>query len=183
MDLTILVDMDGVIVDTMAGFNKEFSRRFPQIPVIPLEEIREFYLERQYSPEHSSNIHQIWATPGFFAGLLPIPGSIAALHELVNQADVAICTSPFTESKTCAQEKWQWVEQYLGKEWLKRLIITKDKTRVYGNILIDDKPQITGAKESPFWEHVLYTQPWNKNIQEKRRLTWQNYKEVLTELV
>lgn len=181
MDLAILVDMDGVLVNTMKGFNSELKRQVPNIPLIPIEEIREFYLDKQYPREYASAINNVWATPGFFYSLKAFPGSKEALNEIVKYADVAICTSPYTESSTCAQEKWQWVEENLGQEWLKRLIITKDKTRVAGNILIDDKPEVTGARK-PTWEHVLYTQPWNSQISGKRRLTWENWREVLSEL-
>ena len=39
-------------------------------------------------------------------------------------------------------EKYQWVEKYLGKSAVSQLMLTKDKTIVHGDILIDDKPMI-----------------------------------------
>ena len=32
----------------------------------------------------------------------------------------------------------------MGKDWCSRLILTKDKTIVAGDLLFDDKPKITG---------------------------------------
>jgi len=60
----------------------------------------------------------------------------------------------------CHSEKAQWVEKHLGSYWLKKLIITKDKTVVYGNVLIDDKHPITGALK-PMWDQIVYDQPYN----------------------
>ena len=49
---------------------------------------------------------------------------------------------------------------------------------VYGDVLIDDNPYAKEGVRKPDWEHVFYTQPWNKDLPGKR-LTWENYKEVL----
>ena len=59
-----------------------------------------------------------------------------------------------------------------------RIILTRYKTLVVGDILIDDRPELTGIK-SPTWEHVLFDQPYNKAVTGKRRLNWQNYQKVL----
>ena len=32
----------------------------------------------------------------------------------------------------------------MGKDWCNRMILTKDKTIVAGDLLFDDKPKITG---------------------------------------
>ena len=55
----------------------------------------------------------------------------------------------------CVLEKYQWVEAHFGYDWTKRVILTRDKTIVSGDILIDDKPEITGCAMPP-WQHVLY---------------------------
>ena len=45
-------------------------------------------------------------------------------------------------------------------------------------IILVDKPNIDGIMV-PIWEHVIYTQPYNKNVPGKRRLTWMDYQAVL----
>ena len=64
-------------------------------------------------------------------------------------------------------------------DWIKKLIITSDKTIVDGNYLIDDKPIITGTNPNPTWEQIYYTKSYNKNKKGKRRLTWNSWKRVL----
>ena len=71
----------------------------------------------------------------------------------------------------------QWIKEHLGQEFAERTIITRDKTLVYGDILIDDKPEVTGI-HTPAWTHVVYDQPYNREAT-ANRLTWNNYKEVL----
>jgi 5'-nucleotidase len=40
--------------------------------------------------------------------------------------------------------QYDWVKNHLGKHWLKKLILTADKTIVKGHLLIDDKVDIKG---------------------------------------
>jgi 5'-nucleotidase len=131
-----------------------------------------------YHEKYRKLIHEITLRKDFFRSLPILPGAKAALELLLHLGhEVRIVTAPKIEHTPCVPEKYAWVEEHLGREWVKRLMVTCDKTFVHGNILIDDKPIITGAQR-PTWEHVLYDQPYNK-AQPNRRLTWGNFKEVL----
>ena len=44
--------------------------------------------------------------------------------------------------------QYEWVENHLGKDWIDRLILTRDKTMINGDVLIDDKINITGIYNS-----------------------------------
>lgn len=181
-DITILFDMDGVIVDTTGGFTERWKEMFPQIPCISYEDINTFDLEELYPHEYKCLVSQVWNSQGLFYRLKPLPGAIKSIEEIKRKVrDIAICTSPPSKNKYAVQEKYEWVRDNLGSNWLKRLIITKDKTRINGDILIDDKPTLFGV-QNPSWEHILYTHPWNAKITNLRRLTWKNWKEVLIEL-
>ncbi|WP_455003872.1 5' nucleotidase, NT5C type, partial [Cardiobacterium hominis] len=70
-------------------------------------------------------------------------------------------------------EKIAWVEEHLGFDWTARVMLTKDKTLVRGDILIDDKPEISGSL-SPVWQHWLYDAPYNRHINTPRRIRWQD---------
>ena len=91
---------------------------------------------------------------------------------------VFLCTSPLSEYQNCVLEKYEWVDEHLGPEWVDQIVLTRDKTIVYGDVLIDDRPQIDGAA-TPTWEHILYDQPYNRTETSKRRLTWANWRSVL----
>ena len=106
-------------------------------------------------------------------------GGKEALTEMKEKGHIVfLCTSPLTEYTNCILEKYQWVDEHLGFDWTKKIIITKDKTLVRGDYLIDDNPNPKGAL-APAWEHIIYDFPYNREIKDKRRLTWENWKEVL----
>jgi 5'-nucleotidase len=181
-NLTVLVDMDEVIVDTVKGFSNKWMEMFPEISPPHYEKLTTLTLEELYLPKHRDKVLKVWSSQRLFYELDPLEGAIEAIEEIRRRVkDIAICTSPPKRNQFAIQEKYEWVRDNLGSDWLKRLIITRDKTRIRGDILIDDKPEIRGA-QIPSWEHVLYTHPWNKKIEHLRRLTWANWKDVLIEL-
>lgn len=175
----ILVDMDGVIADFEKGFLKNFRKKYPDKDYITLGKRTTFYVKEQYPKEVQEEVKSIYLAPGFYRSLPAIPGSLEALLEINELGhEVFICTSPLSEYENCVLEKYQWVDEKLGKDWVKKLMITKDKTLIKAEFLIDDKPEIKGA-ETPVWEHIIYTQQYNLSETSKRRLTWKNWKSVL----
>lgn len=167
----ILIDQDGVLADFEQSVKSIWQNRYG-VP-LPLSKDRKHFYLHQELPHHAENLNNIYAEPGFFENLPPISGAINALHELLDAGlDVRICTAPINAYRHCVSEKFAWVERHLGHEWIKRIILTKDKTWVRGDILIDDKPHITGSVQ-PTWVHYLYDQPYNRTI-DKPRISWTN---------
>ena len=177
----LLVDMDGVVTNFNKQiwdiFEKEFDiKKFPRPEVLP------FYAEEAYGdPLFKSQMHWINTEQGFFKNLPPIDGAIEALHDLEKDYEVFICTAPLLLNPTCCDDKMWWVKKHLGEEWKRRTIITKDKTVIDGDFLIDDKPIITGIAEEPIWQRIIFDQPYNKNTV-GRRLNWENYREVINKI-
>lgn len=175
--MLILVDMDGVLADFDLHACAELERIHPEVVQVPLEERREFYLKDDY-PDDRDKIIAITSKQGFFANLTMIPGAYAGMLKLVGLGhDVRICTAPLTENDYCVHEKYHWVRKNMPA-FQSKLIITKDKTLVRGDILIDDKPEITGAM-NPLWLHVVYDQPYNRHVDGRPRMSWHNTHELL----
>ncbi len=176
----ILVDQDGVLADYEKGFEFWFKGLFPRYEVIPYEKRNTFYQEDQYGekyPEIREEIEKIPLMNGFYASLPMIVGAREGLEKLTEIADVRICTSPKTDNPYCASEKIEWIRRLLGDKWVRRTIITKDKTVVRGDYLIDDKPNIEGV-DIPLWEQIFYDHPYNRGIN-KKRITWEKIDEFL----
>lgn len=76
----------------------------------------------------------------FFRNLKPIKGGVDAIKYLQAQEffEVFILTAPSVKNPLCYTEKRLWVEDYLGMEMVKRLIITPNKGLNKGDYLIDD---------------------------------------------
>ena len=172
--------MDGVIADFEGDFLRRWKNLYPERKYIELEERLGFYLRDQYPEEYLDHVQEIYHGPGFYQNLPPIPGALEALREIKNSNNsVLLCTSPMLPKyENCVLEKYHWVYKHLGEEWVYNIVLTKDKTIIKGDILIDDMPEVNGT-EKPEWEHVLYDQPYNRRINGKRRLTWNNWREVL----
>nr|XP_023395492.1 5'(3')-deoxyribonucleotidase, mitochondrial [Loxodonta africana] len=83
----------------------------------------------------------------------------------LENTDVFICTSPIRMFKYCPYEKYAWVEKHFGPEFLEHVVLTRDKTVISADLLIDDRPDITGAEANPSWEHVLFTACHNQHLQ------------------
>lgn len=175
MNPVVLVDMDGVLADYCTGFTTVWRGRYPDEYCPDMATLDTFYIEDKYSPELKPLVAAIDREEGFFRGLPPIPGSIEGMKHLrsLPMVDMKICTSP-VRSPYCMMEKYLWIEHYLGYDWLKDLIFTKDKTMIRGDYLIDDKPEITGLY-TPHWEHIVFDQPYNRLINDRMRLDWNNY--------
>ncbi|XP_073901272.1 5'(3')-deoxyribonucleotidase, cytosolic type isoform X2 [Castor canadensis] len=145
----VLVDMDGVLADFEAGLLRGFRRRFPGEPHVPLAQRRGFLAREQYRalrPDLADKVASVYEAPGFFLDLEPIPGALEALREMNDMPDteVFICTSPLLKYDHCVGEKYRWVERNLGPQFVERIILTRDKTMVLGDLLIDDKDTIQG---------------------------------------
>lgn len=159
----ILIDMDGVIADFEGGFLNSWREQHPDKPYIPLEKRTTFYVRDQYIQEFKDKIDDvydrveaIYLSPGFHRFLPSIPGSLKALSEMKDMGHgVFICTSPKSDNEHCIKEKYEWIEQHLGNHWLERVVVTKDKTIIKADALIDDKDQIEGVVKKPSWEHII----------------------------
>lgn len=177
--MRILVDMDGVIADFDGEFLKRWQKRHPDKFFVPIEERGTFYVRDSYPDELKPLVTEILLEPSFFREMMPMDGAMEALSEMNEMGwEVFICTSPLSTYKNCVLEKYEWVENHLGTDWIKRVILTKDKTLIKADYLIDDRPEITGVENIPSWEHILYDRPYNGEMN-KKRLTWENWKGVL----
>lgn len=177
--MRILIDMDGVLSDFDGEFLKRWRERYPDKFYVPIEERTTFYVKQQYPDDLKPLVSEIVLEPGFFRDMMPIEGGKEALDEMDDLGhEVFICTSPLSAYKNCVLEKFEWVDRVIGAKWVKSIILTKDKTLVKADYIIDDKPEITGVEHTPSWEHILYDRPYNRKA-DKKRLTWSNWKSVL----
>ena len=175
----ILVDMDDVLANFEKGFLEKWKNKFPHHPHVPLIGRTTFHIEDDYPDELEKEIRSIFSAPGFFENLDMIPGGKEALVKMEALGHTAlICTNPISKYENCVLEKYHWVSKNLGYRWTKKMIVTKDKTLIYGDILIDDKPEPVGLRK-PVWKHVLFDAPHNKSVKNKLRITWDNWEKIL----
>ncbi|GAB1577395.1 5'-3'-deoxyribonucleotidase [Bordetella petrii] len=177
--MLILLDQDGVLADFEHAFLAAWRQRHPDIEPVAYEQRQSFRILEDYPPALRARAEAIYTAPGFIRNLPPVAGAIEAYRELTALGmDVRICSSPLHQFENCVAEKYLWVERHLGRAATERLILTRDKTLVRGDLLIDDKPRITGAVR-PSWRHIIYDAPYNRQETDRPRLTWANWRNVL----
>ena len=163
----VLIDMDSVLVDFEKRLADIWILRHPELPLVPFAERKSFYPFDDHPPYYKQLMNDIISEGGFFLGLEWIPGAQEALQELEKIADVFIYTSPMSNARHCACEKIEWVRRNLGDRWTERVILTRDKTLVHGDYLIDDKPEITGVRK-PDCEQLVFEAPYNAYVRDRR---------------
>lgn len=175
----VLVDMDGVIVDQHLGFLHILETTYPDVYATYQGTDTDYEFERNFPAEHHAFIRSLREQEGFFRNLPPVIGAKEALEEMVaNGHQVFICTAPIFHYSYCIPEKYEWIEKHLGNEWAMKTIIARDKSVIDGTYLIDDNTEVKGIR-TPSWEHIVFDQPYNKEAPDKRRLDWNNWKDIL----
>lgn len=171
--ILLLCDMDGVAVDFATGFRKAWASKHGEDP----GQLTCFEVLDAYPHLNQDDLWAIWHEKDFFLNLQPMPGALEALEAMARcDVDVNFCSSPSAISSW--SEKAEWIEHYLGAEWTKKLILTKDKTLVHGDYLLDDKPQITGCMV-PSWEHIVFNGQYNKEEDDRLHMNWTDWPRLL----
>jgi 5'-nucleotidase len=174
-----LVDADNVLYHWEKRFIADVLVLDPAYPVIEFG--KRTGMEMLDKSGHEPEITvRVKTRPGFYLDLDPIEGAQVALEEMKSAGiEVFICTAPSLSNPTCASDKHAAIKRDFGRFWADRTIITKDKTMVKGDILIDDKPEVHGLL-IPEWDHVVFDQSYNRHITDKARLTeWVQWEESL----
>lgn len=88
---------------------------------------------------------------GFFLDLVPIPGAMAAIRELIDcdLYDIYILTKPVSNSPRSYSEKASWVLSNLP-ELKDKIVMAQNKGLLKGDILIDDSKSWQKSFEGEF---------------------------------
>lgn len=152
-DFVALVDMDGVVADLETSLHDYIAEKFPE--AVRREGVGDIWaVEDQYDGIEREDLSPLFFAERFFLDLPVIEGAYEGVEALAEVAEVWFCSTP-KSSIYCGGEKQVWIDKHFP-DFKRRLILTKDKTMVRGDILIDDKPKIIGRFD-PSWTHVLYS--------------------------
>jgi len=125
MKKSILIDMDGVIVD----LDSEIQKWFKTYP-----DLKERF---KTNPDH---IHGIFRNPK------PVDGAIDAINKLKDKYDLYIATAAPWGNPDASSDKRYWIETYFGNLFHKKMIVTHRKDMIMADYLIDDS-HTNGASE------------------------------------
>lgn len=161
--MVFLVDMDNVLADFdghLLSLYQQHHQNKGQL--FAYNQRSYFYFWQNYQPQAKAHIEALYYQKGFYYHLPPMPGALPGIKKLNAMGHQVVIVSTPLLSPWCALEKHQWVLKHLGAEWASRLVLCHDKTLIKGDVLIDDKPNISGEAQ-PSWKQWYYKQPYNKN--------------------
>lgn len=91
---------------------------------------------------------------GFYTNLEPVQDAIYSYFRLKQFFSVKILSRPSVKNPLSYTEKRIWIEKHLGHSECYNLILSKDKTLLRGDWLIDDNIQEGLLK--PEWKHIHF---------------------------
>jgi 5'(3')-deoxyribonucleotidase len=165
--LTILVDLDGTVVDLMSVWIDCYNAEMAEDD----EEVRIEDVAGQLDKhvKAGKRIYDFLNREGWFRHLPELDGAVAAVEALHQQGHrIVICTSP-GKSLYAPSDKFAWVDEHMP--FLKLpddLIIAHDKHLVCADVLIDDNPRKAGPYKERWPEAKVIGMAWPYNRAEAR---------------
>lgn len=180
--IMVAFDMD----NTLLKWNKRFAERalalFPDYPLVPEEEQKDYNDLIQPGGDWAM-VRTVMADPELYQDLEFYDGAIEAVLATVEAGyRDTILTTPDITNAACAPAKQDQIRKAFGDEWVKRIIMAHDKTLVNAEILVDDKPVITGL-HAPAWTRIMPDRSFNRYVQDGEIVmdTWHDWPRVLAQ--
>lgn len=162
-DLTALFDLDGTLCDHDKALKKSY-----ELIKSPLD--KELIIFEENLPEYIENrINLIRSQPGWWEKLEKLEKGfeIYSLLEKMGFKNRILTKGP-TISENAWTEKLRWVKKNIQE--FQDISIVKDKSIVYGRILVDDYPPYLSAwlKNRPRGVGIMPAQEYNKGFRHPR---------------
>jgi 5'-nucleotidase len=168
--MIVLLDLDDTMTDWTGRLDKGLDVT-PSLAHVPRGADRTaFDLMHGLDKDQQKTMRGLLDEAEFYRHLEPLPGAVESFRHLIEAGhDVFIVSTPWRGNHASPAEKTMWVDEHMGDEGVKRLILTHDKTLVHGDVLVDDKPVITGVMR-PHWTRIMFNQPHNAAVDYPLRL-------------
>lgn len=176
-NLTICIDMDGVIVN----FTKQVCKMIKNVFDINLnyDDVKKPRIDLLIRPYLTEKLHgksekefeQLFSdkifSPGFFLSLEPYKDAIEAVKMLNSLGHKIIFLTKASDWKYCSSEKVEWLNKYFGDMDYSLIMVShmNDKHMIKCDCLIDDDPRAL-VNLSPYYG-ICIERPWNKEFRKK----------------
>ena len=173
--MQIIVDVDDVVVNLMEycvrKFNKETGLWLKK------DQIRSWDIASYTDPEKARIFYEYFKDPLIYNAIGPIEGALNSINILrENGHRIVFCT--VNNYDNC---KANWLFRHEFMEDIKDFAVVHDKNLIRGDIILDDAPHF--IQNSVFKYPVVFTQPWNEDINFKNRVNnWKEFLKLVEEL-
>lgn len=156
--LTIIVDMDEVLADTLSQWLKLYNSDYNDF--LTKEDIKGWNVHLWVKPECARKVYDYLDMENFFLEMDPIPGAIDGMKYLVDSGhDVIIATATPRHSHLANEEKKNWIRKYLPFFDLKNFSDIHRKDLIVGDLLFDDGIHNLSTFQGI---SVCMDRPWNR---------------------
>lgn len=171
--MRLLYDLDDTLGHFRRNFNVKRTDLYPHLSGIPdLNNHASFNLWEGRTEEERIAIDAIMNLPNFYRELEPYEGAVEAVKEAASMGhEIFFLSAPWVTNPTGASDKYAWVEEHFGLDMAKKLILSRDKTIVAGDVLFDDKHPIPN-KHLATWTQVYVDAPYNRDQTGHRIMDW-----------
>ncbi|USN96097.1 MAG: hypothetical protein H6797_03395 [Candidatus Nomurabacteria bacterium] len=161
---SLLIDMDGVIADTMGGLFDYMEHHHGHS--MAHEDVVDYW----FSGLPREKILNAMRSKGFFRDLDVITGAVRSINRLRDEynGNVYVCSAPMEGSIGCETDKRDWLAEHFDDDFAREAIITTDKSKALGRVIIEDNPHISGG----IWQPVMFDQPYNRSVTHPRMYGW-----------
>ena len=168
--LTILFDLDGVIIDLVTYWNKKYNELYNDN--LSIEDMFSTWdIEDAIKPEARGEIYNMVDDAEEYAALDPIPGALDGMQQLHDSGNFNIyIVSAFMGKGGVADGKCRWINKHLPFIHRNNIILAHDKELVVGDIFIDDSEKNLlkwAEKQLPINDYIspiLMEAPHNKDF-------------------
>lgn len=138
----VLLDVDGVVADfVQLMVNAVRNLKLRDIPLNWRPTKWDVAKELGLTNKQEDEVYEVLRLPGSANILHPFPGAVQGVKRIASLFDVAFVTAPVGGSQTWCYDRMEWLERHFGAELGSRWVFTDHKYLVYGDFLVDDKPE------------------------------------------
>jgi 5'(3')-deoxyribonucleotidase len=138
----VLFDVDSVIANLVQVFVSAIEAA--GIRVLPKGWLpRQFDIaaELGFTKNEEKRMYDMLQLPGVANTVLPYAGAIAGVKRVARIADAFFVTTPLRGSPTWVYDRNSWLVRHFGEELGSKWVYTEHKYAVFGELLVDDKPE------------------------------------------
>lgn len=153
------VDVDGVLVDMLGQCFITMEQMFGK--KVTYSDVTGWCIDHHLE----GRAEEFWEAIGssdFHSKVVPYPGAVEGIHELMKVAEVYVVTSPLQFGRTWTYDRDRWLRDHFGFD-LGQIVHMRAKHRFFGDALVDDRPENIQhwQQAHPNGKGIVWRHEWN----------------------
>ncbi len=181
--MKIFIDMDHTLNKLYESYNEQYLKMFNRDLGLTREGLTTYFIHEITGPNSTlerERKYQIFNTLGFWENIPIYDNAAQVMEQLYKKHDVYIVTAPWVEAPNCYLEKANWVKKNLPFFDVNKIIYTKFKHLLLGDVIVDDNPEYL-VNNMCRWQIKMWY-PFNEKINALDAANWLDIQAYISEL-